>query len=122
MSQTQSDGGAQPCANCHHTLDATDKFCRECGLPTLRQAQAQPAVPMHPPGTLEPRPGLEVVPDPQPFVRQAPDPTLPVEASAELTTSGVAWVTSPPMATPMAISTVIMAALIATFLVLAFRT
>jgi hypothetical protein len=117
MSQNPIDGAAAKCANCHHPLDATDKFCRECGLPTMRQAQAQRAVPMHAPGTLEPRPGLEVVPDPQPFVRQANDPTMPVEASGELTTGGVVRVTSPTMATQMAISTVIMVALIATFLV-----
>ncbi len=128
MESQQSEAGQQ-CASCHHALDATDRFCRECGLPTLLQAQTVRAVPTHAPGMPEPRRGLDVVPDPPPFVRHAADATHPLEESGELTTGGVVRVTSPTMATQMAISTVMMVALIAMFvvvgvvlLVLAFRT
>jgi len=129
MSQSDSGGAGLQCASCHHPLDATDKFCRECGLPTLLKAQTQRAVPTHAPGVAPARAGLEVLPDPPPFVRPAADSTRPVEASGELTTGGVVRVTSPTMATQMAFSTVIMVVVIValvaagvTLLVLAFRT
>ena len=125
MNKPDSPSGLQ-CANCHHPLDATDKFCRECGLPTLRQAQAVRAVPQHSPGA--PAPAPEQMPDPQPFVRPAADPTMPSEPHDELTTGGVVRVTSPTLATQMALSTVAMVILILAFLgagvvllVLAFR-
>jgi hypothetical protein len=114
MTDTQGGGAgsSRSCANCHRALDATDNFCRECGLPTLRQAEALRAVPTHAHGTSEPRPGLDVVPDPQPFVRPAVDSTRPVATNGELTTGGVVRVTSPTQATQMAISTVLMVLLI----------
>ncbi|MCC7359159.1 MAG: zinc ribbon domain-containing protein [Anaerolineales bacterium] len=125
MTQPDSPSGLQ-CANCHHALDATDKFCRECGLPTLRQAEAVRAVPQHSPGL--PSAVTEQAPDPQPFVRSATDATSPSEPEAELTTSGLVRVTSPTLATQMALSTVVMVVLILAFmaagitlLVLAFR-
>jgi hypothetical protein len=126
MTELGSSGPA--CANCRQPLDATDKYCRECGLPTLRQATAQRAVPTHAPGMPVARLGLEVMPDPQPFVRHAGDATRPVEASGELTTGGVVRVTSPTMVTQMGLSTVLMVGLIVLLavggvilLVLAFR-
>lgn len=128
MSQTGNGAVGLQCANCHHPLDATDKFCRECGLPTLLQAQTQRAVPPHAPGTPAGRSALEVMPDPPPFVRPAADATRPVEASGELTTGGVVRVTSPTLATQMAVSTVVMVVVIValvlagiTLLVLAFQ-
>ncbi len=107
-----SSAGGQQCANCHRSLDDMDKFCRECGLPTLLQAQALRAVPTDAPGTPAVRPGLEEMPDPQPFVRPGADPTRPVEPSGELTTGGVVRVTSPTLATQMGLSTVVMVVLI----------
>jgi hypothetical protein len=128
MSEMASGRGELRCASCHQPLDATDRFCRACGLPTLLQAQTLRAVPTNPPGTVAPRPGLETLPDPQPIVRPATDVTRPAEPSQELTTGSVVRVTSPTMATQMALSTVLMVGLIAVFaiagillLVLAFR-
>src|SRR5205085_7775845 len=94
-----------------------ERCCRECGLPTLLPAQTERAGPTYAPGTAGPRPGLEVVPDPQPFLRPASDPTRPVESKTELTTGSVLRVTSPTMATQMAWSTVMMVGLIVIFAV-----
>src|SRR5689334_25154294 len=123
-----SEAGELRCANCHRPLDATDRFCRECGLPTLLQAQAQRAVPLDAPGVAEARRGAEVMPDPQPIVRPATDVTRPAEPTNELTTGGVVRVTSPTLATQMAASTVVMVVVIVglaavgvVLLVLAFR-
>jgi hypothetical protein len=102
------------CANCQRPLDATDKFCRECGLPTLHRAQTQRAVPTPPPDTAEFRRAMDVAADPRPFVRetplegqgaQPPDPP-------DLTTGSVVRVTNPTQAAQMAASTLLMVALI----------
>lgn len=127
----QPEPAAQPelaCANCGRHLDANDKFCRECGLPTLRRAEMQRAVPTAPPDAAEFRRAMDVMPDPQPFLRSAH--TIPAEpgAGTELTTSGVLKVTNPTFATQMAGSTQLMVGLIVfllglgvLLLVLAFR-
>lgn len=124
---------ALACANCRHPLDPTDKFCRECGLPTLRQAETQRAVPAAPPpDTQELRRALDAVPDPQPFSREgavlAARPHDGLGGEGDLTTGGVIRATNPTQAARMAATTVIMVGLILVFaaagvvlLVLAFR-
>ncbi len=111
-----SDPFAQPelrCANCGQRLDVSDKFCRECGLPTIRRAETQRAVPaVPPPDTLELKRALEAMPEPQPFVRASPDSTPVPEAGQEITTGAVLRVTSPTFATQAAVSTLFMVALI----------
>jgi hypothetical protein len=127
---------ALACANCRHPLDPTDKFCRECGLPTLRQAETQRAVPATPPpDTQELRRALDAVPDPQPFSREGtvlaarlPEGPAGLSGEGELTTGGVIRATNPTQAARMAATTVFMVGLILVFavvgvvlLVLAFR-
>lgn len=116
------------CGRCAQPLDTTDKFCRECGLPTLHHAALQRAVPTTPPDTAEFRRAMDLPPDPQPFLRAPgelpPDPN----ASTDLTTSGVLKVTNPTFAFNMAGSTLLMVGLIVLLLglgvlllVMAFR-
>ncbi len=101
------------CANCQQRLDVTDKFCRECGLPTVRRAETQRAVPaVPPPDTQEFRRALDGMPDPQPFVRASPDAPGGSDSGKELTTGSVLRVTSPTFATRAAMSTLFMIALI----------
>lgn len=120
------------CENCKHRLDPTDKFCRECGLPTLRRAQTQAQVLAAPrPDTDEMRRALDAVPDPRPFLRPAPetDAAPMAESTAEhLTTSDVVRATNPTFAARMASSTALMIGVMIVlavagilFLVLAFR-
>ena len=116
------------CANCGQPLEPTDKFCRECGLPSLRQAARQHAAPADPPDTRELKRALDVEPDPRPFLRPEGADTIPASASEELTTGGVVNVTNPTWAAGMAASTLLMVGLIVFFvglgvllLVLAFR-
>jgi hypothetical protein len=116
------------CANCGQHLDATDKFCRACGLPTPRGVR--PHAPDLTPDTGELRRALDAVPDPQPFARVEPEPVEPElggEAEAEPTTGSVVRATSPTFAFQLASSTAVMVAIIAVlaivgvaFLVLAF--
>jgi hypothetical protein len=112
------------CENCHQRLDPTDKFCRQCGLPTLRQAQAQKQVPGYPPDTAELKRNFEVEPDPTPFLRTetqlTPDQTP--------TTGTVLRATNPNHTFQSATTTIIMVGLIifmvlagAALLILAFR-
>ncbi len=99
------------CANCGQRLDVSDKFCRECGLPTIRRAEIQRAVlAVPPPDTQELKRALDGMPEPQPFVRASPD--APPDAGQELTTGSVLRVTSPTFATRAAMSTLFMVALI----------
>jgi len=106
------------CANCHHRLDPTDKFCRECGLPTVHRAHTQRAVPTPPPDTAEFRRAMDVAADPRPFVREASDesPAGPADAP-ELTTGSVVRVTNPTQAAQMAASTLVMVGLIVVLVV-----
>jgi len=113
------------CANCGQPLDASDKFCRECGLPTVRHAVERQAVKVEPPDTREMKRALDV-PEPKPFVRVEPElfdtdelPGLPpdtITATAVLpppeTTGDVVRATSPTQMTRMAASTLLMIGLI----------
>ena len=116
------------CANCSQRLDASDKFCRECGLPTMRQAQKQKQVPALPPDTSEMRRALDAVPDPRPFARVEPEPMSDAAAEGEDTTGDVVQVTNPTLAFQMASSTLLMVGVMVVlaiagviFLVLAFK-
>jgi ribosomal protein L40E len=114
------------CEKCHQQLDPTDKFCRQCGLPTLRQAQAQKRVPDFPPDTAELERNFEVQPDPAPFLR---DNEADREKLTETPTTGdILRVTSPTQAVRSASVTIVMVGLIifmvlagAALLILAFR-
>ena len=104
-----TDQDSRPaCANCGQPLDAADKFCRECGLPTMRHAAERKRVPAAPPDTGALRRALHAQPEPQPFDR----PPSPPE-----TTGDVVRATSPTQAVQMAGSTLMM--LIGLMLVLA---
>ena len=117
------------CENCHQRLDPTDKFCRQCGLPTLRQAQAQKQVPGFPPDTVELKRGFEVQPDPSPFLRTGADMAPDPERMTQTPTTGtVLRATNPTQAFQAASITIIMVGLIifmvlagAALLILAFR-
>ncbi len=106
------------CANCGRRLDPTDKFCRECGLPTMRQAQRQKQVPVMPPDTSEMQRALNAAaPAPKPFVRVEPLPAP--EAPAADTTGDVLKTTSPTQTTQMAAATLVMLVMIVIFAVMA---
>jgi hypothetical protein len=115
---TNSPNGATAaelrCANCQHRLDPTDKFCRECGLPTLHRAHTQRAVPTPPPDTAEFRRAMDVAADPRPFIRETPadEPSGQVTDPPDLTTGSVVRVTNPTQAAQMAASTLLMVGLI----------
>lgn len=99
---------AQTCANCGQPLDANDKFCRQCGLPTLRQAEAQKRIPTSPPDTGEMKRALDATPEPLPFLRLEPELETMEEEMPEETTGSVLRVTSPTQATRMASLTLLM--------------
>lgn len=131
MTTTPPPADAMPdlqCGSCGRALDATDKFCRECGLPTVRRAELQRSTPTAPPDAAEFRRAMDHAPDVQPFLRAAPGAPSETANSTELTTSGVLKVTSPTFAFQMAGSTLLMVGLIifllglgVLLLVLAFR-
>jgi len=100
------------CANCGRRLDPLDKFCRECGLPTMRQAQRQKQIPAMPPDTGEMQRALNAA-APKPFALPAP------EAPAAETTGDVLKTTSPTQTTQMATATMVMLVMIAIFAVMA---
>jgi hypothetical protein len=107
------------CENCHQRLDPTDKFCRQCGLPTLRQAQAQKQVPGLPPDTVELKRSFEVQPDPSPFLRAGADTASDQETLAQTPTTGsILRATNPTHTIQSASITIIMVGLII-FMVLA---
>ncbi|MBP7694583.1 MAG: zinc ribbon domain-containing protein [Anaerolineales bacterium] len=97
------------CGNCGRPLDGSDRFCRECGLPTVRQAGERHRVPVldtqpgaAPPDTRELRRAFNV--QARPAWRAAdPADTAPPE-----TTSDVVRATSPTQAVRMASSTLLM--------------
>lgn len=102
----------QTCANCGQPLDVNDKFCRQCGLPTLRQAEAQKRVPVSPPDTGEMKRALDAVPEPLPFLRMESEFEPLEEELPEETTSSVIRATSPTQATRLAGSTLLMVVVI----------
>lgn len=106
------------CANCGRQLDPADKFCRECGLPTMRQAQRQKEIPTLPPDTGELKRALNTaVPEPKPFVRAEP-PLEPEPLEAE-TTSDVLRATNPTYTAQMATATTVMLVMIVIFAIMA---
>ena len=117
------------CENCHQQLDPTDKFCRQCGLPTVHRAQAQKQMPEPPPDTAELQRNFEVQADPSPFLRAGPGLEPDAEALYQTPTTGsVIRATSPTQAVQMASLTIIMVGVIVfmvfagiALLILAFR-
>ena len=103
------------CSNCDNRLDPTDKFCRECGLPTVHRADAQRLAAAEPPNVAELKRAMDVAADPTPF-EAAPGPRGS-GGQVELTTGGVVKVTSPTFATHLAASTLIMVGLIGVLVV-----
>ena len=101
------------CANCGRRLDVSDKFCRDCGLPTVHRLEAQLRAPAPPPDTAELKRALDVAPDPAPFLRAEPE--MEAEPAEPDSTSAVVRATSPTHATRMAASTLVMVALIVVF-------
>jgi hypothetical protein len=107
------------CANCGQRVDASDKFCRECGLPTLRNTR-RAVTPAAPPDTGELRRALNAMPDPRPFTRVEPEPAPAAEAEPALeateaapppsrdTTGSVVQATSPTFAFQSASVTLVM--------------
>ncbi len=102
------------CANCGQLLDASDKFCRECGLPTLRHAAERKPVHLEPPDTVELQRALNSAPELKPFLRveAAPDESEDLAPSLPETTGDVLHGTSPTQMTRLAGSTLIMIGLI----------
>ena len=94
------------CSNCGQPLDVSDRFCRECGLPTVRQAEAQRKAASVPPDTAEMKRALEMAPEPEPFTREE-EPGADLDDAAD-STGSVLKATSPTQAMRMAIPTAIM--------------
>jgi len=107
------------CANCGQLLDASDKFCRECGLPTLRHAAERKPVHLEPPDTVELRRALNSAPEPKPFLRveAAPNESDDLASPLPETTGDVLHGTSPTQMTRLAGSTLIMIGLIAVLVI-----
>ena len=105
------------CANCNRQLDPTDKFCRECGLPTVHRSETQRQAAEQPPNVAELKRAMDVAADPAPFQR-AGDPRMGDSGNGpELTTGGVVKVTSPTFAAQMASSTLLMVGILVVLLV-----
>ncbi len=80
-------GSELQCSNCNSHLDATDKFCRECGLPTVHRAETQRMAAASLPNVAELKRAMDIMPDPAPFERSADQPALAKGAAPELTTA-----------------------------------
>ena len=106
------------CENCQQPLDPTDKFCRQCGLPTLHQAETQIKMVGVPPDTAELTRNLQAEPDPSPFLRTETTQAAHGLPPQTPTTGSVVRATSPTQAVSAASITIIMVGLIA-FMVLA---
>jgi hypothetical protein len=106
------------CANCNNHLDPTDKFCRECGLPTLHRSETQRLAAASPPNVAELKRAMDVLADPEPFTRSSDEPMQSQAASPELTTGSVVKVTNPTFAAQMAGSTLLMVGLIVVLVVI----
>jgi hypothetical protein len=108
------------CANCGQRLDTQDKFCRECGLPTLRHAAERKPVHLEPPDTVELKRALNVTTEPKPFVRVAAEADDDIEADSTPlpeTTSDVLRGSGPTQMTRLAGSTLIMLGFIAVLVI-----
>ena len=115
------------CANCGRRLDLADKFCRDCGLPTARHAQAQKLA-ATPPDTGELKRAFAVETELKPFARPEPEVEPEAEETENLTTGSVVRATNPTFAANLASSTLLMVVVIVllaiaglVFLFLAFR-
>ena len=105
------------CSNCDNQLDPTDKFCRECGLPTVHRSEAQRLAAAEPPNVAELKRAMDVAADPTPFAGTPGPPQAASNGQPELTTGGVVRVTSPTFAARLAGSTLIMVGLIVVLVV-----
>jgi len=106
------------CANCNSRLDPTDKFCRECGLPTVHRSETQRMAAASPPNVAELKRAMDVAADPAPFVRSSDESTQALAAAPELTTGSVVKLTNPTFAAQMAGSTLLMVGLIVVLVVI----
>ena len=100
------------CANCDQHLDVTDKFCRECGLPTVHRAETQRLAAAAPPNADEMKRAMEVQPGTTNFAQPIDTAQSRPMGGPELTTGSVVKVTSPTFAAQMAGSTALMVGLI----------
>jgi hypothetical protein len=106
------------CANCNQRLDPTDKFCRECGLPTVHRSETQRQAAATPPNAEEMKRAMDVAADPRPFERPVEQTEAMPPMRPELTTGSVVKVTSPTFAAQMAGSTLLMVGLIVVLVVI----
>ena len=100
------------CANCDQHLDVTDKFCRECGLPTVHRAETQRLAAAAPPNADEMKRAMDVQPGTTNFAQPVDTAQNQRTAGPDLTTGSVVKVTSPTFAAQMAGSTTLMVGLI----------
>ncbi len=105
------------CSNCDNRLDPTDKFCRECGLPTVHRSEAQRLAAAEPPNVAKLKRAMDVAADPAPFAGTPGPRQGASRGQPELTTGGVVRVTSPTFAAQLAGSTLIMVGLIVVLVV-----
>ena len=127
MNQSREPQSELTCANCSRRLDPTDKFCRDCGLPTTHHAQAQKLA-ATPPDTGELKRAFAVETELKPFARPEPEVEPEAEETEDLTTGSVVRATNPTFAANLASSTLLMVVVIVllaiaglVFLFLAFR-
>jgi len=127
MNQSREPQSELTCANCGRRLDPTDKFCRDCGLPTTHHAQAQKLA-ATPPDTGELKRAFAVETELKPFARPEPEVEPEAEETENLTTGSVVRATNPTFAANLASSTLLMVGVIVllaiaglVFLFLAFR-
>ena len=127
MNQSREPQSELTCANCSRRLDPTDKFCRDCGLPTTHHAQAQKLA-ATPPDTGELKRAFAVETELKPFARPEPEVEPEAEETEDLTTGSVVRATNPTFAANLASSTLLMVIVIVllaiaglVFLFLAFR-
>lgn len=100
------------CANCDQLLDVTDKFCRECGLPTLHRAETQRQAAAAPPNADELKWAMDAQPGTTNFAQPVDTAQSQPTGGPDLTTGSVVKVTSPTFAAQMAGSTALMLGLI----------
>ena len=127
MNQSREPQSELTCANCSRRLDPTDKFCRDCGLPTTHHAQAQKLA-ATPPDTGELKRAFAVETELKPFARPEPEVEPEAEEPENLTTGSVVRATNPTFAANLASSTLLMVGVIVVLaiagivlLVLAFK-
>jgi len=105
------------CSNCNRPLDPTDKFCRECGLPTVHRSETQRLAAAQPPNVAELKRAMDVAVDQTSFERGPDQRARGANMPPELTTGGVIKVTNPTFAAQMAGSTALMVGILVVLLV-----